>query len=467
MTTLPALSPQAALDAELSRIVELDRVIRAAQAEQFRRIEAARALVAEVEGVTDASPFVDREFAMRAFVAELGTTLVVHEATAGRLIADARLLTGQFEATLDALAGGVVCVGRVRSLLEIASTIPAERAGEFEALALGRAPQETPSAFRRRIRRLRDRIHPEPLADRQQRARGERRVCFEPAEDGMGWLSLFLEAERGIAIMAHLDALADAQQRAGSGSGGASDPRTRAQLALDFAADLLLGRTAADASPLGVVTPKIYVTVPALTLLGHTDQPAELDGYGPIDDDTARRLTAHAPSFHRILTHPETGAYLSYGRSTYRVPADLAGYLRIRDGSCRFPGCSRRANRADIDHTTDWATGGPTRHDNLAHLCRKHHRLKHHTGWRMTQTPNGDIRWTSPAGREHHSTPTHPFAPMSGPHVNAEGSAPPSPPADATQPASGTASTSATKSAAVGAPSDSSAEIEPPWATAA
>jgi hypothetical protein len=451
MTTLPKLSPQAALDAELSRIVELDRVIRAAQAEQFRRIEAARALAAEVEGVTDASAFVDREFATRAFVAELATTLVVHEATAGRLIADARLLTGRFPATLDALAAGAICVGRVRSLLEVATTMPAERAGEFEAAALERAPRETPSAFRRRIRRLRDRMHPEPLADRQQRAGDERRVCFEPAEDGMGWLSLFLEAERGIAIMAHLDALADTQRTAASADIAGPDPRTRAQLALDLAADLLLGRSGADASPLGVVAPKVYVTVPVLSLLGHTDEPAELDGHGPIDADTARRLAAHAPSFRRILTHPETGAYLSYGRNTYRVPADLAGYLRVRDGGCRFPGCSRRANRADLDHTTDWATGGATRHDNLAHLCRKHHRLKHHTGWRMTQTPRGDIRWTSPAGREHHTTPAQPFEPKTGPSANAPKRPPTGPP----------------RSAAVSAPIDSIDAADPPWMTAA
>lgn len=39
--------------------------------------------------MTDASSPVDREFATRAFVAELATTLVVHEATAGGLIDDA------------------------------------------------------------------------------------------------------------------------------------------------------------------------------------------------------------------------------------------------------------------------------------------------------------------------------------------------------------------------------------------
>jgi hypothetical protein len=173
----------------------------------------------------------------------------------------------------------------------------------------------------------------------------------------------------------------------------------------------------------------VYLTVPVLTLLGHTDQPAELDGYGPIDPDTALRLAAHAPSFRRILTHPETGAYPSYGRKSYRVPADLAGYLRVRDGGCRFPGCSRRAAGCDIDHTIDWATGEATRHENLSHLCRKHHRLKHNTGWRMTQLPGGDIRWTSPAGREYTSTPTNPFttppapapAPVSVPATTAQG----------------------------------------------
>jgi hypothetical protein len=414
MTIRSAPELEATLDAELGRIAELDRAIRAAQAEQFRRIEAARVLAAEVEGVTDASSPVDREFATRAFVAELATTLVVHEATAGGLVADAHRLTVEFPATLAALAGGAICVSRVRSLLEVASTLPAECIPEFEAAALERASRETSSAFRRRIRRLRERMHPETLDDRRQRAADERRVCLEPVEDGMVWLSLYLEAERGIAIIAHLDALADARQVGEPADAGdeVSDQRTGAQLKVDLAADLLLGRSHAESdSRIGVVTPKVYVTVPVLTLLGHTDEPAELDGYGPIDAGTARRLAAHAPSFRRILTHPETGAYLSYGRTKYRVPADLVGYLRVRDGGCRFPGCSRRAAGCDVDHTTGWAAGGATRHDNLAHLCRKHHRLKHQTGWRMSQEPGGEIRWTSPAGREYISTPVHPFRP--------------------------------------------------------
>ena len=85
------------------------------------------------------------------------------------------------------------------------------------------------------------------------------------------------------------------------------------------------------------VRAEVLVDVPVLALLGHDDEPATLEGYGPIDPDTARRLAAHAPSLTTILTHPQTGAVLSVGRDSYVVPADLRTWLRVRNGTCRFP----------------------------------------------------------------------------------------------------------------------------------
>ena len=119
--------------------------------------------------------------------------------------------------------------------------------------------------------------------------------------------------------------------------------------------------------------PRLSVTVPALVLLGLSEDPGSLDGYGPIDANTARLLASGAPSMIRLLTHPETGAILSVGRDRYRVPADLRNFLRIRDETCRFPGCSRQAELCDIDHTLQWQHQHPTAHYNLAHLCPKHH----------------------------------------------------------------------------------------------
>jgi hypothetical protein len=149
-----------------------------------------------------------------------------------------------------------------------------------------------------------------------------------------------------------------------------------------------------------------------MTLLGLSDEPGDLAGHGPIDPDTARRLAAQAPSFLRLLTHPETGAVLSVGRDRYAVPADLKAWLRVRDETCRFPGCSRRAERCDIDHITHWAHGGTTDHHNLIHLCRKHHRLKHTTPWTVsTEPPNRDDQ-----GDRGDPPDRHPLIPLESRH---------------------------------------------------
>lgn len=168
------------------------------------------------------------------------------------------------------------------------------------------------------------------------------------------------------------------------------------------------------------IVPQVVLTVPVLTLLGHGDEPAELDGFGPVDIDTARALCANAPTFTRVLTHPETGAVLSVGRQQYAVPADLRRAVQLRDATCRFPGCRRRAARCDLDHSTAWAHAGTTDLTNLACLCRKHHRLKHQAGWRITHHPDGTLDWRSPTGRHY---ATHPATTLWPPP--APGAAPP------------------------------------------
>jgi hypothetical protein len=75
-----------------------------------------------------------------------------------------------------------------------------------------------------------------------------------------------------------------------------------------------------------------------------------------------------------------------------------------------FPGCARPARRCDMDHIIEYdheaeAEGrrqpGPTQTDNLACLCRFHHRLKTHSAWRYTMTAPGIFEWTSPHGHRY------------------------------------------------------------------
>jgi hypothetical protein len=92
----------------------------------------------------------------------------------------------------------------------------------------------------------------------------------------------------------------------------------------------------------------------------------------------------------------------------YTPSRRLADFVRCRDLTCRFPGCSEPATETDIDHTIAWPIG-PTCASNLKCLCRRHHLLKTFwggpTGWRDRQLPDGTIIWTSPHGRTYVTEP--------------------------------------------------------------
>ncbi|WP_299166486.1 HNH endonuclease signature motif containing protein [uncultured Arthrobacter sp.] len=139
------------------------------------------------------------------------------------------------------------------------------------------------------------------------------------------------------------------------------------------------------------------------------NQFAELEGYGPIDAETAARLAAHAPSFTRILTHPVTGSALDVGRETYRPPKHLQDWVRARDRTCRHPGCNRAAVSCEIDHTEPWARGGSTSHCNLACFCPKHHMYKSEGIFGYHQPEPGCIVVRTRAGTIRTSDPEPPF----------------------------------------------------------
>ncbi len=147
------------------------------------------------------------------------------------------------------------------------------------------------------------------------------------------------------------------------------------------------------------VAATVHITIPALTLLGRSDEPATLDGYGPIDLATARDLAAGAKSWIRVLTHPVTGTVLDVDRRAYRVPKDLRRWLGIQHPTCIFPGCTRPSHRCDIDHRKRWADGGTTTADNLGPLCESHHPLKDETLWSVKRdAATRTLTWTSPTG---------------------------------------------------------------------
>jgi len=183
-----------------------------------------------------------------------------------------------------------------------------------------------------------------------------------------------------------------------------ADPRTMDQKRADILADILLtGTPTGHGDALDAIHATVQITIPALTLLGHSTQPALLAGHGPIDLATAKRLAAGAPGWDRVLTHPSTGEPVAVDR--YRPSAQLKRFLHVRDQHCRFPGCTRPPWNCDQDHTIDAALGGPTSEENLGDFCRPHHIVKHHTLWHVKQLGHGILQWTSPTGRHYTDTP--------------------------------------------------------------
>ena len=131
-----------------------------------------------------------------------------------------------------------------------------------------------------------------------------------------------------------------------------------------------------------------------------------LEGVGPIDLETARRLTAAAPTWTRLLTDPITHEIITMDSKQYRPTAALRRWIALNQAFCDFPGCGARAQHCDLDHDTPWATGGATTARNLVYRCRKHHVMRHETRW-VTRKDPGSPRatWTSPTGHQRDADP--------------------------------------------------------------
>ena len=161
--------------------------------------------------------------------------------------------------------------------------------------------------------------------------------------------------------------------------------------------------TAAPAGPADVPTASSH---PAA---GGGAYPAELAGYGVITGSQAIALAARDATWRRLLTDPATGELTDLSRHQYSPPAALADHVRARDRQCVFPGCAVPAARCDLDHRVPYPRG-ETSVENLAALCRHHHRLKHRGGWTLRRRADGAHVWTSPQEREY-LNPTIPLTP--------------------------------------------------------
>ena len=383
-----------------------------------------------------------RALAIRSAAADLAVSLHLSEHHIRGRAHRAATLHERCPRIWDAYLNGDVSEHNAATAATLAASLPGgapESWAAFDDALAGLAVTLAGGKFRTRARTTWERVHPESVTLRHQRALKDRDVVFSAEHDGMASINALVDAVKAKQIeerlydhARHLRVLADedrslAQLRAdvftdllttdtstgvggtdaaipgeSSGTGLGSDASVTAAGAADLAVTAAGQGTATPTCTCRTgsrIVTTVNLTIPALSLLGHSDELPTLEGYGPIPLEQARELAAGATQWVRVLTHPIDSTVLDVERRTYRFPDALCRWLHIQHPVCVFPGCQKPAKRCDTDHRKRWADGGHTSADNGAPLCEHHHTLKDETLWHLDRNPDtGTLTWTSPTG---------------------------------------------------------------------
>lgn len=120
------------------------------------------------------------------------------------------------------------------------------------------------------------------------------------------------------------------------------------------------------------------------------------DGPG-LEPATALRIACDA-AILPVVNAALPWEQLRLGRGTRAISKALRRALRVRDGGCCFPGCTRRGY-LEAHHVQHWAHGGPTDLENLLLFCRKDHMRVHEDGYTVepaatsTVPVPADVHW--------------------------------------------------------------------------
>jgi hypothetical protein len=79
---------------------------------------------------------------------------------------------------------------------------------------------------------------------------------------------------------------------------------------------------------------------------------------------------------------------------------------QIRHATCTGPTCRRPAQQCDFEHNIPYEAGGRSCLCNTGPKCRREHRLKQDSRWKVEQITPAVLRWTTPSGRQYTTEPT-------------------------------------------------------------
>jgi hypothetical protein len=336
---------------------------------------------------------------------DVATALRLSPTAAQNRIDVARVLVGHLPNTISALATGEISAAHATVIAKetaaaIRNGLSEDAVFRVEQTALAHAEFHTPGQVATKVKTTIAKLAPEEFEEIVDRARDSRRVSCYPEADGMATVVAILPAEDAQTVMKSIEAyiLKRNQEDEVDAEWSMLSADMKRADALTAIASQALGAMADDVRPhRRPITISVAVDLP--TLLGLAENPGQLAGYGAIPASVARKLAADG-TWQRFVSDPTTGNLLDFGREKYIPPQELVDYLLARDRTCRFPGCRRSGQLADIDHAHSWESGGETNPANLGLLCRRHHRMKTHGGWKLKSNADGSCTWESPVGKQ-------------------------------------------------------------------
>ncbi len=362
----------------------LDRLIRAAQAEQLAQIAGLHDERSKTMGIGKGDPSL-------SVIGEVGMARNIGPTAAGTQLGVA-LTMARMPKVFKLFASGVISEPTARAVANEVDSLHIDDVPLVDAELAPKLPGMTTAEARRATARDVIAIDAEAAHARAEKNRADQRVSMFPEKDGVAILNVRGPAEQILAAFKALDDYATGLRSTG-------DPRTRGQIMSQTLVERVTGMAHADDCDV-----EINLVLDAKTLVAGGDTPVELEGYGPIAPDVADEIIAKAPraSVRRLFIDPLDGTLIVREPRRRRFDRTTSAHIRTRDRFCRQPGCDLKIRHDD--HIHEYGRGGLSVKENGQGLCPRSHTIKHQPGWSVRSEGKTTI-WRTPTGHEYRSKP--------------------------------------------------------------
>lgn len=402
---LAAVDPYADEAALIEQIAWLERVKSAAAAGQAR----AAAALDEKRRADEAAAGVPKAKRGRGLASEVALARRDSPARGGRHLGLAKALVHEMPHTLAAMENGALSEWRATLIARESACLAIEdrRFLDAELCAdVSKLEGMGDARITAAAKEIAARLDAQAVVDRAAKAEADRTVTIRPAPDCMTYVTAVLPVAQGVGVYAALKRAADTT----------FDERSRGQVMADTLMERVTGRPAE--APESVA---LNLVMSDQALWGQDNAPAVLDGYGPIPASVAQRLVRDAvvdkrslATLRRLYRDPKAGSLVAMESRSRCFPTGLAGFIGVRDRTCRTPYCDAPIRHRD--HATPRNRGGPTSASNGLGECERCNYAKEAPSWRVaTADENGvhTAEFVTPTGARYRSTaPPLPGAPL-------------------------------------------------------